>query len=375
MSIPSLLARFILHSEKEDHQTVINSIERGVGFRGTNLWILVFAIFIASLGLNVNSTAVIIGAMLVSPLMGPIMGLGLGIAINDLALLRSASRNYLFSAGVGLATSTIYFILSPINEAHSEILSRTLPNIYDVLIAIFGGLAGILATTSKQKGNVIPGVAIATALMPPLCTAGYGLATLQMQFLFGALYLFFINTVFIALATVLTLRFLKYPFKHLPNRADELKAQRIVSVVVLLTLLPSIYFGYALVQENKFTSNAYEFVAHEAGLKEDYLLKTAINCDQRSITLTYGGRVIQPHEVDTLRSKLVTYNLEGVTLDVKQGFASLSDIKNNEQVKQMIAALQFLESELKVVRVQLDSLTADSTVIENRTGTRKVRSK
>ena len=214
----NLFDHFKLNTEKEDYQTVIGNIEKDVVFKGTNLWLLVFAIFIASLGLNVNSTAVIIGAMLVSPLMGPIMGLGLGMAINDLALLKKSLFNYLLAAGVGLATSTIYFLLSPLDEAHSEILARTSPNIYDVLIALFGGFAGILATSSKQKGNVIPGVAIATALMPPLCTAGFGLATLNIDFFFGAFYLFLINTVFIALATLVTTRFLNFPYKHLPEK-------------------------------------------------------------------------------------------------------------------------------------------------------------
>jgi uncharacterized hydrophobic protein (TIGR00271 family) len=172
--------KFKLNAEKEELQTVITNIDNGVVFRGTNLWVLIFAIFVASLGLNVNSTAVIIGAMLISPLMGPIMGIGLGIGINDVPLLRKAIYNFLIATGVALTTSTIFFLLSPLNEAHSEILARTSPTIYDVLIALFGGFAGIIATSSKQKGNVIPGVAIATALMPPLCTAGYGLATLQL---------------------------------------------------------------------------------------------------------------------------------------------------------------------------------------------------
>lgn len=176
------LNNFRIDKEKEDYEEVIENIEKGVVFRGTNLWVLIFAIFIASLGLNVNSTAVIIGAMLVSPLMGPIIGMGLGVGINDLALVKKAFRNLALAVSVSLATSTLYFLLSPINEAHSEILARTSPNIYDLLIAVFGGLAGILAISSKQKGNVIPGVAIATALMPPLCTAGYGLATLQYKF-------------------------------------------------------------------------------------------------------------------------------------------------------------------------------------------------
>jgi uncharacterized hydrophobic protein (TIGR00271 family) len=185
----SILDNFRLHRETENFKDIVESIYNGVVFKGTNLWILVFAIFIASLGLNVNSPAVVLGAMLISPLMGPIMGLGLGMAINDLTLLKKAGYNYLFAAGVGLVTSAIYFSISPINDAHSEILARTSPNIYDVLIAFFGGLAGILATSSKLKGNVIPGVAIATALMPPLCTAGYGIATWQLDYFLGASYL------------------------------------------------------------------------------------------------------------------------------------------------------------------------------------------
>ena len=241
----SFFNKFRLLEEKEDYVAVADQLEKGVVFKGTNLWVLIFAIFVASLGLNVNSTAVIIGAMLISPLMGPIMGLGLGLGINDIALLKKAGTNFLVATGVALATSTFFFSISPINNAHSEILARISPNIYDVLIALFGGLAGMLATSSKNKGNVIPGVAIATALMPPLCTAGYGLATLQFQFFFGAFYLFIINTVFIAIATFLVVRFLKFPFKELQNAASQKMAKRVVTTIVLATLLPSIYFGYS----------------------------------------------------------------------------------------------------------------------------------
>jgi uncharacterized hydrophobic protein (TIGR00271 family) len=357
----SFLDNFRLNNEKENHQTVIESIDKGVVFKGTNLWILVFAIFIASLGLNVNSTAVIIGAMLVSPLMGPIMGLGLGMGINDLALLRKSLFNYLLAAAVGLTTSTVFFLISPISDAHSEILARTSPNIYDVLIAFFGGLAGIIATSSKQKGNVIPGVAIATALMPPLCTAGYGLATLQFYYFFGALYLFVINTVFIALATLITLRFLKYPLKQLPNPDDELKAKRLVWVIVVLTLLPSIYFGYTLVQENKFNSQVNDFIANETNFKEDYLLNKTIDFSNKSIKLTFGGRKIEPQEIDSLKTKMKKYILEGATLEIKQGFASLGDINKNEQFNQMATALQAMESELKNLHAQVDSLKPDTT--------------
>src|SRR5690606_1096032 len=175
--IRNILDKFSLKFEREDYQTIHDSVEKGIYFRGTNLWILIFAILIACVGLNVNSTAVIIGAMLISPLMGPILGMGYSLATYDFDLLRRSLINYGFMVGTGLFASTLYFLVSPLSEAHSELLARTQPNIYDVIIALAGGLAGIVALSSKQKGNVIPGAAIATALMPPLCTAGYGLAT------------------------------------------------------------------------------------------------------------------------------------------------------------------------------------------------------
>lgn len=350
----SILDNFRLTNEKEDYQSVIDSIDKGVVFKGTNLWVLVFAIFIASLGLNVNSTAVIIGAMLVSPLMGPIMGLGLAMAINDLSLLRKAFFNYLFAAGVGLTTSTIFFLLSPINEAHSEILARTSPNIYDVLIALFGGLAGILATSSKQKGNVIPGVAIATALMPPLCTAGFGLATQKFDFFFGAIYLFIINTVFIALATLVTARFLKFPFKHLPKVEDEAKAKRIIWAVVIITVIPSIYFGYDIVQQNKFQQRANSFIENEASIPNDYLLKKNIDAKNQSIVLIYGGAPISEHQIIKLKSKLSSYNLPEQSLKVQQGFAYLQE--NDKETNQLTIALDKKERELQELYAKQDSI-------------------
>lgn len=355
-----ILDNFRLNHEKENHQTVIENIDQGVVFKGTNLWVLVFAIFIASLGLNVNSTAVIIGAMLVSPLMGPIMGLGLGMAINDLALLKKSLSNYLFAAGVSLVTSTLFFYLSPINEAHSEILARTSPNIYDVLIAFFGGLAGILAVSSKLKGNVIPGVAIATALMPPLCTAGYGLATLQFSFFFGALYLFIINTVFIALATLMTARILKFPFKQLPKIEDETKARRIVFGLVLITGLPSIYFGYDLVQQSNFQKRATQFIEAEGTFSNDYLLKKNIDAKNKTITLTYGGQIIEEEAISQLKSKLPTYNLDTGVLTIRQGFAYLEDNKESEQANPLTLALTDKDNQIKMLQHTMDSLISQT---------------
>lgn len=310
--------------EKEKHDLVVDNITKGVAFRGTNLWILIFAIFIASLGLNVNSTAVIIGAMLISPLMGPIMGMGLGLGINDLPLLRKSIRNYLFAVAVSLGTSTFYFLLSPINEAHSEILARTQPNIYDVLIALFGGLAGILAASSKQKGNVIIGVAIATALMPPLCTAGYGLATLQWNYFGGAFYLFLINTVFIALSTLITLRALKFPVLHQLDRKKETRTKRIVWTITLVTILPSIFLGYAFIQDNRFRQNANRFIEAETKIADDYLLNRKVDVQKREIILTYGGAKLMQASLDSLQSKFRSYGFgEAARLEVRQGFSFL----------------------------------------------------
>lgn len=341
---------FKLLEGKEEQRTVIEAIKTGVVFRGTNLWILIFAIFIASLGLNLNSTAVIIGAMLISPLMGPIMGMGLASGINDIELLRKSVFNYVLATAVALATSTLYFILSPLNDAHSEILARTAPNIYDVLIALFGGLAGILATSSKSKGNVLPGVAIATALMPPLCTAGYGLATLNWDFFFGAFYLFVINTVFIALATLVTVRLLHFPYVLLPDKKAQIRTKRILSLVVVCTLLPSLYFGYDMVQRNKFLKHANHFIDKEAFFPNNYLLNKSIDAKTKTIRLTFGGEEIKPEKIDSFKVKLCEYDLENCNIDINQGFSYMAD---NQYQKSNILTKVLIDKETEVNRLKL----------------------
>ncbi len=362
MNIP-FLDNFRLNEEKEDYNAVIENIDKGVVFRGTNLWVLIFAIFVASLGLNVNSTAVIIGAMLISPLMGPIIGIGAGLAVNDLPLLRKAFSNYLFAAGVALATSTLYFLISPLNDAHSEILARTSPNIYDVLIALFGGLAGIMAVASRQKGNVIPGVAIATALMPPLCTAGYGLATFQLSFFFGSFYLFFINTVFIALATLLTMRFLKFPLHHHSDPKLEKRNQRVVWVLTIVTILPSLYFGYDVVMKERFNKEAARFIAVESHIANDYLLNRVVDSKAKTITLTYGGREISEAEIKAMQEKMKAYNLPGATLEIKQGFAWLADKKaTDDRTDQLNAVLKSKDAEISYLQSKYDSAVSQQKV-------------
>ncbi len=352
----SLLDKLSLQYEKEEYTTIINSIDTGVEFRGTNLWILIFAIFVASLGLNVNSTAVIIGAMLISPLMGPIMGIGLSMGINDLTLLRKSSINFLIATVVALITSTIYFSISPLDEAHSEILARTSPTIYDVLIALFGGFAGIVATSSKLKGNVIPGVAIATALMPPLCTAGYGLATFQFTYFFGAFYLFLINTVFIALATFIVVSILHFPHKHLQNKRAELIAKRIIGIVVLVTLLPSIYFGYAMIQQNRFIKNANAFINQEVHFPNDYLLNKKIDAKTKTIALVFGGTKIASESIEDLKSKMPKYQLTNTKLSINQGFSYLSNNKAPDLEDPLSERIDNKEKMISALSLQIDSI-------------------
>ena len=279
--------------DKEDEQETIHQISSGVVFHGANLWVLIFAIFIASLGLNVNSTAVIIGAMLISPLMGPIIGMGLAVGINDFALLKRAFKNYAVATVISVITATIYFALTPLNEAQSELLARTSPTLYDVLIALCGGAAGILAMATKGKGNVIPGVAIATALMPPLCTAGYGLAMGNLYYFFGAFYLFFINTVFICLATFLGVRMMKFERKHHDNHETLVRVRRYILAVVIVTMVPAVFMTVVIIRKSFFENNVRKFVKNELVFKGTQIISSDINKKNKVLSVVAVGKEIE----------------------------------------------------------------------------------
>jgi uncharacterized hydrophobic protein (TIGR00271 family) len=359
-----LFTYFTVREEKEDFDVAFANIYKAIDFKGTNLWILIFAIFMASLGLNVNSTSVIIGAMLISPLMGPCLGIGLSVAINDLRLLRKAATNLLMAMSAGLATSTLYFLISPLDDAHSELLASTSPTIYDVLIALFGGAAATLATFSKQKGNVIPGAAIATALMPPLCTAGFGLATGNWNFFIGAFYLFIINAVFIAYATLVTARLLRFPMQQQLDAAAQQRTKRVTSAIVVMTLVPSVYLGYQIVQQDRFNTNALQFIEKEAHLTNDYLLSKKIDPKEEKIVLVFGGREITKEEINELESKLTYYDLHDARLEVLQGFAYLDEENGlkNEEATHMSKVVSAQEAELMYLRHQLDSVKTNDTL-------------
>ncbi len=298
------------------------NIRDGVSFRGTNILILILAIFIASLGLNTNSTAVIIGAMLISPLMGPIIGIGLGVGIHDFELLKRCIRNLVMAAGFSVIASTLYFLISPVNEQHSELLARTSPTIYDVLIGFVGGGAGIIALGSTNKGNVIPGVAIATALMPPLCTAGYGLATWQLSYFFGAFYLFIINSIYIAFATFIGVKLMKYKGVAEADTARARRVRRIVYTLAILTMLPSIYLTYNMLKENKFVMNADNFIQAECNFPDTQVVsrKAYMEHGERFLQLTLIGKALPADSLKmALSEKLKFYGLANTRLLIIQG--------------------------------------------------------
>ena len=309
--------------DKAGDVATIESLKGDVEFRGTKLWILICAILVASIGLNVNSTAVIIGAMLISPLMGPIIGFGLGFGIADLDLVRKSLRNLGLTTLFSILTATIYFLLTPLDQPGSEILGRTEPSLYDVLIAFFGGAAGLIAGSSKSKGQVLPGVAIATALMPPLCTAGFGIATGNWPFFFGAIYLYIINSVFIAFATFVMVRIMRFPMKSVASGDMRKRSYRWITVIAVCTLIPSIYLSIRLVRDSYQEQRAKQFVADHFAPPEHQVIRQSFvraDGDKRPyIDLVLIGKPLSAQTIDSIATLLPNYGLSNFDLQVHQG--------------------------------------------------------
>jgi TIGR00341 family protein len=308
--------------EKDCEDEVVAQISDGVDFHGATLWVLIFAIFIASLGLNVNSTAVIIGAMLISPLMGPIIGMGLAVGIADLKLFKRALTNYLITTVISVVTATIYFTISPITEAQSELLARTSPTLYDVLIALFGGAAGILAISTKSKNNVIPGVAIATALMPPLCTAGYGLAVSNTSYFFGAFYLYFINTVFIAFTTCIGVRLLHFHRKKFVDREKMKRVNYYIISIVIITMLPAGYMTWSIIKQSVIENNIEKFVRDELNNSGTYIISHEYDSKTKTLSVVAIGKSISVGAIAKAQKSMADYKLGDYTLKVIQGTSS-----------------------------------------------------
>lgn len=367
--LAAIRQRFSLKPET-DYEGTVRRVKEEAEFGGDNIWALVFAILIASVGLNVNSTAVIIGAMLISPLMGPIVGAGFGLATNDFQLMRRGIRNLLIATGVALVTSAFYFSVSPLEGEQSEMLARTRPTLYDVLIALFGGAAGVVAVSRKiSKGNVVPGVAIATALMPPLCTAGFGLAQGKWLFFLGAMHLFLINSLFICLATVAFVRFMHFERVAEMDATHLTRARIALTVVTLAIGIPSVYTGWRVVQEARFQQAARRFVAENLEFPDRALVGLELDYSGRGsmIRATLLGTPLPEDQIEAIEQRLPIYGLGRARLVLRQpadGQASpeqisrmvregiLDDLykRNEEALEAREARIRVLEDE--VVRLR-----------------------
>lgn len=310
------------------------AIRSSIYFRGPNAWILAIATIIASIGLNVNSIPVVIGAMLISPLMGPIFGLGLGLGVNDMTLLKSSGKNLLVMVCISLAASFLYFLITPLSLSNpTELLARTNPTIYDVLIALFGGFAGILEQCRKEKGTVFSGVAIATALMPPLCTAGFGLASGNLGYFLGALYLFFINCLFIMLATYISVKYFRFRQTEYDDQATGRRTKRISSILIILFIVPSIWSAVTLIRQNNFEENAIAFVEQSKTYSRSIIYDYRIDHTEGSvIELFFTGDPLDEKTKETIRKTAEEYGIKESQLIINDHTYS-NDTNDIELVK------------------------------------------
>lgn len=339
-----------LRKGEEDKEKVLENIKNNISFSGSNLWILAGAILIASVGLNVNSTAVVIGAMLISPLMGPIVGSGFALGIYDFDLLRKSLINLAIATLVGLLVSFLYFFVSPLKEAQSEILARTSPNLYDVLIAFFGGLVGVVAVTRVEKGNPIPGVAIATALMPPLCTAGFGIAAGNLSYFGGAIFLYIINCVFICIATYFGVKYLNYPAVRHLNKKEDKKVKWIMTAIVTALIIPSVYFAYQFYQEQDFNQKTHQFIVGEFESNGNTIVyqKTDKKSHPRKIVLAFLTKRFTNDEIKKLNEKLSYYGLKNTQLIIRQDKDFLTETDTERTIQTIQNSRDNVVNRLKI---------------------------
>lgn len=336
-----------LHTGEENPKLVLENVTNNISFRGSNLWILACAILIASVGLNVNSSAVIIGAMLISPLMGPIVGAGFALATFNFGLLKKSLKNLLIATFVSLAVSAIYFYLSPFKEVQSELLARTAPTIYDVLIAFFGGIVGAISITRVEKGNPIPGVAIATALMPPLCTVGFGIATGNFSFVAGAFYLYTINCFFICISTFLIIKLLKYQAVQTADKTVEKRIRYGISILIVVMIVPSCYLAYNLLNEKKYSQNVEKFINSEFS-KNGYTViykKVDYHSNPKSIELAFLTKKFDSAEIKKLNNSLKDFGISNTKLTIKQ---NTSDLKSEILNEINLQKTTFSEKDLQI---------------------------
>lgn len=362
----NLINRFkVIASISDDVDTLAaqETIRNNIHFRGPNVWILAMSIIIASVGLNVNSIPVIIGAMLISPLMGPIFGIGLGLGISDTVLMKDAFKNLLVMVGIALVASVLYFLLTPLKLSNpSELLARTNPTIFDVIIALFGGLAGVLETCRKEKGTVFAGVAIATALMPPLCTAGYGLAMGKIMYFLGAIYLFCINCIFIILSTYAMVKYLHFQTATYSEARIARRHKTVVTIFLILFIVPSILSAIMLVRENKFDQRAKSFIdeykvvensyvydyriSHHNGSHLELFLAGEAISDEGRRELTANAEKFGIHEDQLVINEHTTRAEDDASMDF---FRDIYD-RSNREIAEKDARIYELEKQLTALQ-------------------------
>lgn len=309
---------FSISENKASNGDIKASIVSGAKLKGSNMCILICAIIIASIGLNMNSVAVIIGAMLISPMMGAIIGIGYAIATNDFKFAKRAAVSLIIQIAISVITSSIYFMVSPISDTSSELLSRTMPTIWDVVIAIVGGLAGAIGMTRKEKSNVIPGVAIATGLMPPLCTVGYGIAMKNLSYTGGAFYLFFINAFFICLSSIIVFKIMKMPKRKGANAKEEWKIKRNLVVISIITIIPSVFLAQQIVKESIINANLQKYLNTEFKYEGTQIVKSSVDVKSKKINLALIGKILEHEEIINLSNALKRYNLQDMNLKITQ---------------------------------------------------------
>jgi uncharacterized hydrophobic protein (TIGR00271 family) len=336
------------------------SIRSNIEFKGPNAWILAVAVIIASVGLNVNSIPVVIGAMLISPLMGPIFGLGLGLGVSDIQLMKSSGKNLLVMVSISLAVAFLYFLITPLSLSNpTELLARTSPTFYDVLIALFGGFAGILEQCRKDKGTVFSGVAIATALMPPLCTAGYGLACREFSYFLGALYLFVINCTFIMLATYAGVKYFRFRPTEYQDEAIGKRTKRLTSALIIIFIIPSIWSAILLIQQNNFDVNATTFAEHRSTYGKSILYDYKIDHKENTtLTLFFTGEALSDRDKEELYSVASEYYIEKEQIQIRdysaQDQSDMNAFKDIYEKKESIISAK--EQEIVLLKNELEKI-------------------
>lgn len=352
------LRRIVYLGDDIDRVAAVAAIKKNIYFRGPNVIILACAIIIASIGLNVNSIPVIIGAMLISPVMGPILGFGLGLGTNDTELLKNSLKNFAVMVVISIVVASLYFLISPLRLNNpTELLARTRPTIYDVLIALAGGVAGMLENSRKERGTVLSGVAIATALMPPLCTVGYGIAILNPRYIFGALYLFLINGIFIALATFFMAKFLGFESVAVDDYHRR-RNPRIVAAVLLLMIVPSVFSAVWTIRDNNFAISAERFVQNNKTIGSSYIFAHDIHLDGRNQTLDIylAGEQLDYTAKQLLLKNALSYGLHSDQI-VFHEEAAVQNLNKNELVRDLnenyLQKLQELNQTIMELQVEL----------------------